>query len=96
MGKEEKENKIPRKIQIHRNTGKEGQSKKGEQCEELEGATEEGGPERMGSPEREGGSRGDVSQRQEKETAMHNDGKTQWQAGRLGRKGGETKRGLKE
>lgn len=55
MGKEEKENKIPRKIQIHRNTGKEGQSKKGEQCEELEGAMEKGDQREWGAQrEREG------------------------------------------
>lgn len=53
MGKEEEENKNPRKIQIHRNTGIDGKSKKEEQCEELEGAIEKRGPERMWIPERE-------------------------------------------
>lgn len=42
----------------------------------------------MDPREREEGSRADVSQRQEKEISMHNDGKTQWLAGRLGRKRG--------
>lgn len=88
MGKEEEENKNPRKIQIHRNTGIDAKSKKEEQCEELEVAIEKRGPERMWIPEREEGSRADVGQRQEKEISMHNDGKTQWQAGRLGRKRG--------